>query len=99
MRGVPRDRLEISAAAAASIGTSMIFADRRALSPRRVVRPAVVFRRPAEYLLEIGRGEELEPMRDPEPRSQRRRQQAGPRRRADQRERLEAHLPRPPAPT
>ena len=76
MRGVPRDRRAISAAAASSIGTPRIRAERRTISSRSA---GVV---------------ELEPVHDAEARAQRRGQQPGARRRADQRELLQRHLHR-----
>ena len=79
MRGVPRARRAISAAAGV------------------VDRHVENLRRAADDLLEIRRRVELEPVRDAEARAQRRRQQPGPRRRADQREALEPHLHRPRA--
>ena len=54
-------------------------------------------RRAADDLLEIRRRVELQPVDDAEARSQRRGQQARPRRRADEREALEPHLHRPRA--
>ena len=76
MRGVPRARRAISAAA--------VRLDRHVEDPRR----------PAHDLLEVGRRVELQPVRDAEPRAQRRGEQPGARRRADQREGLEPHLHR-----
>ena len=67
--------------------------DRRRVVDRHVENP----RGAADDFLEIRRRVELQPMDDAEPRSQRRRQQARPRRRADEREALEAHLDRPRA--
>ena len=51
-------------------------------------------RRPQHDLLDVLLGVEVEPQHDPEARAQRRRQQPGPRRRADQRERLHRNLHR-----
>ena len=51
-------------------------------------------RRAAHDLFEVGGAVELEPVHDAEPRAQRRGQQPGARRRADQRELLERHLHR-----
>ena len=77
---------------------------------RRAARPARQFvrgfgvdrhvenpRRTADDLLDVAVVVEVEPMDDAEPRAQRRREQAGARRRANQRELLQRHLHRPRA--
>ena len=70
--------------------------DRRAISRAASVvdRDAQDARRAADDLFDVGFRVEVEAMDDAEPRAQRRRQQPSPRRRADQRERLQRHLDR-----
>ena len=77
IRGVPRERREISSAASASISTSRIRAERRD-DPRQLLGLVV-----------------LEPEGHPETVAQRRRQQAGARGRADERERRQVERERP----
>ena len=77
---------------------------RRAARPPRhscgglgVDRHAENARRPRDDVHEVRFLVEVEPVHDAEARAQRRRQQSGARRRADQRERLQRHLHRPRA--
>ncbi len=78
-------------------------ARRAARAPRELGGGAVFERhvenpgRPPDDLLQIALGVELEPVHDAETRSQRRRQQAGARRRPDERELLQRHFHRPGA--
>ena len=75
-------------------------ARRAARAPRDLSRGRLVDRhaenprRPADDLLEVALGVELQPVHDAEARAQRRRQQPRARRRADERELLQRHLDR-----